>query len=108
MNKQSVLTIRLEEELKNEFTALCKKFGMSATTALTIYVRAVVRSRCIPFEIADETIEVESLAQNRENKKGNAQIQELTSKLLGAIVRGGNSVGLGGKERGKHKSKSVK
>lgn len=99
--KQSVLTIRLEEDLKNEFAALCKKFGMSTTTALTVYVRAVVRDRRIPFEIADDSIAPERPAPTKGNKKENAQIQELTAKLLGVIARGG-------KERGRKPPKRTK
>lgn len=104
MKKQTTLTIRLDEELKDEFAALCKKFGMSVSTAFTIYVRAVVRNRCIPFEIADDMVEAEQSTPVRSNKKGNAQIQELTSKLLGAIGRGSNSTSVSGKKEGSKKS----
>lgn len=106
--KQSALTIRLEEDLKNEFAALCKKFGMSTTTAITIYVRAVVRSRKIPFEIADDTLAHERPAAAKENKKESIQIQELTSKLLGVIARGSNAAGFGSKERTSKASKQTK
>ena len=48
---QSVLTIRLDSDLKMQFDSLCEEFGMSANTAFNIYVRQVVRSRRIPFLI---------------------------------------------------------
>ncbi len=109
MKKQTTLTIRLDEELKDEFAALCKKFGMSVTTAFTIYAHAVVRNRCIPFEISDATAEAEQQTPVRSNKKGNAQIQELTSKLLGAIGRGSNNTSASGKkERSKKSAKRTK
>ena len=48
---QSALTIRLDSELKTQFDSLCEEFGMSTNTAFNIYVRQVVRNRCIPFTI---------------------------------------------------------
>ena len=48
---QSALTIRLDSELKSQFDRLCEEFGMSTNTAFNIYVRQVVRNRCIPFTI---------------------------------------------------------
>ena len=42
---------RLDSDLKNRFDTLCEGFGMSASTAFNIFVRAVVRQRWIPFEI---------------------------------------------------------
>ena len=48
---QSAFTIRLDSDLKTQFDSLCEEFGMSTNTAFNIYVRQVVRSRCIPFTI---------------------------------------------------------
>ena len=49
---QATFSVRMDENLKKEFDALCADFGMSATTAFNIFARAVVRERKIPFEIA--------------------------------------------------------
>lgn len=48
---QSAYTIRLDSELKERFDELCEGFGMSASTAFSIFVHMVVRKRKIPFEI---------------------------------------------------------
>ena len=48
---QSAYTIRLDSDLKERFDTLCEGFGMRASTAFNIFVRAVVRKRRIPFEI---------------------------------------------------------
>lgn len=48
---QSTFSIRMEENLKRQFDALCVEFGMNATTAFNVFARAVVRERKIPFEI---------------------------------------------------------
>ena len=42
----------MDESLKRQFDALCADFGMNVTTAFTIFAKAVVREREIPFKIA--------------------------------------------------------
>ncbi|MCQ2190178.1 MAG: type II toxin-antitoxin system RelB/DinJ family antitoxin [Paludibacteraceae bacterium] len=53
------MTVRLDSKKKSEFDMLCEQFGMSANTAINIFVNAVVRSRSIPFTISvsDQTLE---------------------------------------------------
>ena len=48
---QATFSIRMDENLKRQFDALCADFGMNATTAFNIFARAVVRERRIPFAI---------------------------------------------------------
>jgi len=49
---QTTFSIRMDENLKRQFDALCSEFGMNVTTAITVFVKAVVREREIPFKIA--------------------------------------------------------
>lgn len=53
---QQAMTVRLDAQMKSQFDILCEQFGMSANTAINIFVNAVVRSKSIPFAInvADE------------------------------------------------------
>ena len=48
---QQAITVRLDSEMKVQFDSLCEQFGMSANTAINIFVNAVVRSQSIPFPI---------------------------------------------------------
>jgi addiction module RelB/DinJ family antitoxin len=48
---QSMLSIRIDEGLKKQFDSLCGEFGMTTTTAITVFAKTVVRERKIPFEI---------------------------------------------------------
>ena len=48
---QSAVTVRIDSEIKSQFDELCEQFGMSANTAFNIFVKAVIRSRSIPFTI---------------------------------------------------------
>ena len=48
---QTVFSIRMDENLKRQFDALCAEFGVNTTTAFTIFAKAVVREQEIPFRI---------------------------------------------------------
>lgn len=49
---QATFSVRMDETLKKQFDTLCQYFGMTATTAINVFARAVVRERRIPFEIS--------------------------------------------------------
>ena len=48
---QATFSVRMDDNLKKEFDSLCSDFGMSMSTAITVFAKAVVRERKIPFEI---------------------------------------------------------
>ena len=48
------LTIRVDKELKERFCALCKDLGLTTTTAFTLFMKAVIIEKKIPFEISAE------------------------------------------------------
>jgi DNA-damage-inducible protein J len=52
---QTALTVRMDNQVKAQFDKLCNEFGMSANTAINIFVKAVIRSRSIPFSINDNS-----------------------------------------------------
>ena len=45
------MTFRVDDQLKKNFDVLCDQFGLSNTAALSLFMKAVVRERRIPFEI---------------------------------------------------------
>ena len=51
------VTIRVDKETKREFDAFCANVGMNITTALNMYMKAVLRTRELPFPITDATNE---------------------------------------------------
>ena len=59
---QTAMTVRLDSIQKAKFDQLCEQFGMSANTAINVFVRTVVRNRCIPFTIAADN--EESISEN--------------------------------------------
>ena len=42
---QTAMTIRMDNDLKVQFDALCDEFGMSTNTAFNIFARTVVEGR---------------------------------------------------------------
>jgi len=52
---QATFSVRMDENLKGEFEALCNEFGMNMSTAINVFARAVVRERKIPFEITSSS-----------------------------------------------------
>lgn len=55
---QATFSVRMDETLKKQFDALCSDFGMTASTAINVFARTVVRERKIPFEIASPEPEI--------------------------------------------------
>lgn len=55
---QATFSVRMDEVLKKQFDELCQEFGMTASTAINVFARAVVRQRKIPFEISSPETDI--------------------------------------------------
>ena len=51
---QTTFTMRIEEDAKEEFSAICDVFGISMASAISLFINTVIRERKIPFEISAE------------------------------------------------------
>lgn len=51
---QTNINIRMDEELKRDFERFCSDVGMTMTSAVCVFAKAVVRNHKIPFEISNE------------------------------------------------------
>ena len=49
--------MRVDDTLKKNFDNICDDFGFTSTAAITVFMKAVVRERRIPFEIKASTKE---------------------------------------------------
>lgn len=49
---QTTLSIRMDENVKEQFDAFCSDVGMNTSVAINLFARAVLRERKIPFEIS--------------------------------------------------------
>ncbi|MCL2146975.1 MAG: type II toxin-antitoxin system RelB/DinJ family antitoxin [Synergistaceae bacterium] len=52
---QTNINIRMDENLKKDFDALCNEMGLTMTAAFTVFAKTVTRRRAIPFEISMES-----------------------------------------------------
>ena len=49
---QATITARVDERDKARFDAFCSDVGLNTSTAINLFVKAVLRENRIPFEIA--------------------------------------------------------
>ncbi|EJO22287.1 addiction module antitoxin, RelB/DinJ family [Selenomonas sp. FOBRC6] len=57
---QTNVSIRMDNDLKEQFSAFCADMGMSMTTAFNIFARKTVREYRIPFEIGGNSPNAET------------------------------------------------
>lgn len=48
---QTTFTIRMDEDVKREFNALCENIGLTMTTAFCVFAKKAVSEQKIPFEL---------------------------------------------------------
>lgn len=60
------LTMRIDDELKKQAEELFNDLGMNMTTAFTIFAKQAVREQRIPFEIAREVPNADTIAAMEE------------------------------------------
>lgn len=59
---QTNINIRMDDNLKQQFDRLCSELGLNMTTAINIFAKTMVRQQKIPFEVALDVPNVETLA----------------------------------------------
>jgi DNA-damage-inducible protein J len=48
-------TMRLDPEVKDEALKVLEPLGLNLTSAVNIFLKAVIREKGLPFEVKDET-----------------------------------------------------
>lgn len=59
---QTSINIRMDDTLKQQFDLLCNELGLNMSTAFTIFAKTMVRQQRIPFDVALDTPNAETLA----------------------------------------------
>ncbi len=57
---QTLVNIRMDEELKKNMEKTCQELGMNMTTAITIFAKKMTREKRIPFEVSVDPFYSES------------------------------------------------
>lgn len=83
---QATYSIRMDSNLKKEFDSICDDFGMSSTTAINVFAKAVVRERRIPFEIRSENKGIDAFRALRASAKQNG-IQDMDIDEINEEIR---------------------
>lgn len=52
---QTTFTIRMDEDVKREFNALCENIGLTMTTAFCVFAKKAISEQRIPFELTANT-----------------------------------------------------
>ncbi len=81
---QTNISIRVDENLKQEFDALCNELGFTMSTALTVFIKTVVREQRIPFEISTVPKSIQALQKMEDDwykRNASEQAEELTELI---------------------------
>ncbi len=66
-------SVRMEQELKNDFEKMCQSFGISMTAAINLFATAVVNEGRIPFEIKSKSVTRSEALRTFESMRTQAQ-----------------------------------
>ena len=87
---QTPMTVRIDSQQKAMFDSLCEQFGMSANTAINIFVRQVIRLRRIPFIISateiDEDLRAKAIQTIREIREDAKNRPVMTLEEINAEI----------------------
>ena len=73
------VTIRMDKETKREFEKFCENVGINITTAFSMFVKATLRTRELPFAVTD----VDSKSQARKTFGEALKISQKQSVING-------------------------
>ena len=57
---QTLINIRIDEDLKKNMEQTCQELGMNMTTAITIFAKKMCREKRIPFDVSVDPFYSES------------------------------------------------
>ena len=64
---QTLVNVRMDENIKKEMEKTCKELGITMSTAFNIFARKMCREKRIPFEVSIDSFYSESNIQTLKN-----------------------------------------
>ena len=55
------ITVRVDKETKKDFDTFCDNVGINATAAINMFIKAVLRTRELPFTVTDSNVQEKRL-----------------------------------------------
>ncbi len=77
------ISIRADEELKNDFNKLCEDLGLTMTTAFTSFMKMALQENAIPFKL-ERKKSLSYILDNFENYSKEEK-EEISKKLFSLI-----------------------
>lgn len=88
------INIKVDDQLKDDVSAIFSEMGLDITTGIKIYLKRVQRDRRIPFDLTITQFDAQKLAQRYQN--GDQEVVTNLNELLNALANQGTSTGIGG------------
>ncbi len=93
MSETTNISVRMDVELKKQAEQLFSELGLNMTTAFNIFLRQAVRQQRIPFDIALEIPNAETIAAMEEAErisrdpsyKGYTDVSQMMKELLSDV-----------------------
>jgi DNA-damage-inducible protein J len=87
------MNIRTDSEVKRQAQQIFESLGMDTTTAVNLFLRQVIRTRGIPFELKTDSLNEDTLeairetraARNDPNKKLYSDFSEILEEVQNEI-----------------------
>ncbi|MCL2284774.1 MAG: type II toxin-antitoxin system RelB/DinJ family antitoxin [Firmicutes bacterium] len=76
------LTVRVDENIKRGFDTICENVGLTATSAVNMFIKTVVRTRTLPFTVTGLSAEEQNnkiIMARMKNAVQSMREQSLTS-----------------------------
>ncbi|MGN0141486.1 MAG: type II toxin-antitoxin system RelB/DinJ family antitoxin [Roseburia sp.] len=82
------VSLRFDEQMKQELDQICEAMGMNLTTFFTIYAKKVIRDRKIPFVIeAPSTVDAVETALDEADKYAEEDMTRMSHEEVFAGLR---------------------
>lgn len=79
---QGIVSVRMDEALKQDFDGICQELGMSMTTAITMLAKKMTREKRLPFEVSIDPFYSESNRKALEKSMEQAELGQVVIKNL--------------------------
>ena len=88
MSRVATVTARVDEETKREAEGIFRELGIPMSSAISAFLKAVVRNRGIPFELRVEEVIPPYPYEGRLAKVRDAELSESSLKALKELEEG--------------------
>ena len=79
---QTMLSVRVDLDDKKAFESFCDNMGINVSTAINMYIKAVLRENRIPFEIGNNNTKKK---KRNTSKKSDESILSLLDELKASL-----------------------